>query len=78
MLKNSENDNEDLIGRRFIPFEGSRHYQIFHIDTDRNPMNTNRNYEQHSVSYYNYYKDVLKIEIKDKNQPLNLCFCLLI
>ena len=70
MLK--ETSIEDLIGRRFIPIEGSRHQQIYEIDTDRNPMNINKNYEGHSVSYYQYYKDVLNIEIKDKNQPLIL------
>ena len=33
-------------------------------------MNVNKNYENHTVSYYEYYKQVLKIEIKDKDQPL--------
>lgn len=70
MLKNSGRDIEDLIGRRFIPFEGSRHQQIFQIDQDRNPLNTNRNHEHHSFTYYDYYKEVLDIEIKDKEQPL--------
>ena len=72
MLNDGETSIEDLIGRRFIPIEGSRHQQIYEIDTDRNPMNTYKNYEGHSVSYYEYYKNVLKIEIKDKNQPLIL------
>ena len=69
--KKSFNSSLDkIIGRRFIPFEGSRHHQIFQIDTDRNPVNTYRNYDHHSISYYDYYKDVLKIKIKDKDQPL--------
>ena len=38
MLKNNPNNIEDLVGRRFIPFEGSRHQQIFKIDKDRNPI----------------------------------------
>ena len=70
MLK--EVDIEDLIGRRFIPFEGSRHQQIYEIDTDRNPMNTNRNYESKSYTYYEYFKEVLGVEIKDIKQPLIL------
>ena len=70
MLKDGETDIDDLIGRRFIPFEGSRHQQIYEIDTDRNPTNTTRNYDQQTLSYYDYYKNVLKVTIKDKNQPL--------
>ena len=70
MMKNNPNNIEDLVERRFIPFEGSRHQQIFKIDKDRNPINTNRNHNQHSYTYYNYYKEVLDIEIKDKKQPL--------
>ena len=68
MLKEIDIDN--LIGRRFIPFEGSRHQQIYEIDTDRNPMNTSRNYDSKSYTYYEYYKEVLGVEIKDKEQPL--------
>ena len=67
-----EVDAEDLIGRRFIPFEGSRHQQIYEINTDRNPMNTERNCDHKSYTYYDYFKEVLKVEIKDKNQPLIL------
>ncbi len=70
MIKNNETEIEDLIGRRFIPFEGSRHQQIFEIDPDRNPCNTNRNYDEHSISYYDYYEKVFNIKIKDKTQPL--------
>lgn len=70
MIKNNETEIEDLIGRRFIPFEGSRHQQIFEIDPDRNPCNTNRNYDDHSISYYDYYEKVFNIKIKDKTQPL--------
>ena len=67
---NSGVNLDDLCGRRFIPFEGSRHQQIYEIYTDRNPMNTNRNYDSKSYTYYEYYKEVLGIEIKDKEQPL--------
>jgi hypothetical protein len=68
MLKQTEIDN--LIGRRFIPFEDSRHQQISSISEDRNPKNTNRNYEQKTYTYYDYYKEVLGVEIKDEKQPL--------
>ena len=70
MIKDNEDNLEEFCGRRFIPFEGSRHQQIFEIDKDRNPMNTYKNYNGHSMSYYDYYKEVLNIQIKDKNQPL--------
>ena len=35
-------------------------------------MNTNRNYNGKSISYYEYYKEVLNIEIKHEEQPLIL------
>ena len=61
---------DDLCGRRFIPFEGSRHQQIYEFSKDRNPMNTVRQCDGHSMTYYDYYKKELKYEIKDKEQPL--------
>ena len=67
---NNDEDIEKLVGRRFIPYEGSRSKVIKNIDYDRNPVNTIRNYKQETLSYYNYYKKIWNIEIKDKNQPL--------
>ena len=71
-IKDANNDEEieKLYGRRFIPYEGSRSQVIGYIDYDRNPVNTIRNYKQETLSYYNYYKKIWNIEIKDKNQPL--------
>ena len=65
-----EIDNDDLIGRRFIPFEGSRHQQIYGISWDRDPTNTIRKHNEIEMSYYKYYKDIIGKEIKDKKQPL--------
>ena len=40
---NNIEEIEKLIGRRFIPYEGSRSQIIAYIDCDRNPINTIRN-----------------------------------
>ena len=48
------------------------HYQIFDIDEDRNPKNTERLYDGKTLSYYDYYKEALDIEIQDEKQPLIL------
>ena len=69
IINDGKTNLEDLIGRRFIPFEGSRHQQILEIDHDRNPCNTYINYDNKSISYYDYYKEVLDVEV-DKTQPL--------
>ena len=67
---NTNEENENLEGRRFIPFEGSRSQIIWYIDYDKNPMNTIRNYRQETFKYYDYYDKIWNIKIKDKNQPL--------
>ena len=67
---NNDEEIEKLSGRRFIPFEGSRSQIIAYIDYDKNPVNTTRNYKQETFSYYDYYRKIWNIEIKDKNQPL--------
>jgi len=69
---NNDEEIENLIGRRFIPYEGSRSQIIADIDYDRNPVNTIRNYRQQTFSYLDYYEKVWNIEIKDKKQPLIL------
>ena len=69
---NNDEEIENLIGRRFIPYEGSRSQIIADIDYDRNPVNTIRNYRQQTFSYLDYYQKVWNIEIKDKKQPLIL------
>ena len=68
-----ETDIENLIGRRFIPFEGSRHQQLISISRDRTPMNTSRNYDSKSYTYYEYYKEVLGVEIKRQRTTINIC-----
>ena len=68
--KNTNEENENLEGRRFIPFEGSRSQIISYIVHNKNPMNTTRNYRQETFSYYNYYEKIWNIKIKDKKQPL--------
>ena len=67
---NNDEEIEKLSGRRFIPFEGSRSQIIAYIDYDKNPGNTTRNYKQDTLSYYDYYRKIWNIEIKDKKQPL--------
>ena len=67
---NNDEEIEKLVGRRFIPFEGSRSKVIRNIDYDRNPVNTIRNYNQETLSYFDYYKKIWNIEIEDKTQPL--------
>ena len=69
-ISNNEEENEKLIGRKFIPFEGSRSQIIYNIDLDKNPVNTIRNYRQETLSYFNYYKKIWNKKIEDKNQPL--------
>ena len=67
---NNDEEIEKLSGRRFIPFEGSRSQVIAYIDYGKNPGNTTRNYKQDTLSYYDYYRKIWNIEIKDKKQPL--------
>ena len=67
---NNKEEIYKLIGRRFIPYEGSRSQVIADISYDRNPINTIRNYKQETFNYYDYYKKIWNIEIKDKTQPL--------
>ena len=67
---NTKEENENLEGRRFIPFEGSRSQIISYIDYDKNPINTIRNYNQETLNYYNYYEKIWNKKIKDKKQPL--------
>ena len=65
-ISNNQEENEKLIGRKFIPFEGSRSQIISEINFDKNPVNTIRNYRQETLSYYNYYKKIWNKEIKKK------------
>ena len=69
-ILNKEDDNEHLIGRKFIPFEGSRHQVISYIDCDRTPINTIRNYRQQTLNYLDYYQKIWNIKIYDEKQPL--------
>jgi hypothetical protein len=69
-LINNGEEIENLEGRRFIPFEGSRSQIISYIDYEKNPMNTTRNYRQQTFNYNDYYEKIWNIEIKDKKQPL--------
>ena len=71
---NNDEENEKLIGRRFIPFEESSPHTIGYIDYDRNPVNTTRNYSKLTFSYLDYYRKVYNIEIQDKKQPLILVY----
>ena len=59
-----------MIGRRFISYEGSRSQVIADINFDRNPIKSTRNYKQETYNYYDYYKKIWNIEIKDLKQPL--------
>ena len=67
---NNDEEIEKLSGRRFISYEGSRSQVIAYIDYDKNLVNTNRNYKLETFSYYDYYRKIWNIEIKDKKQPL--------
>ena len=61
---------DSLIGRKFIPNEGSRHQVISGFSKDKNPKNTKRNYNNETITLYEYYKNYFEIEINDLEQPL--------
>ena len=67
---NKDEEIDKLIGRRFIPYEGSRSQVITNINYDKNPVNTIRNYKQETFNYADYYEKIWKKKIKDKKQPL--------
>ena len=64
------NKKNSLIGRKFIPNEGSRHQIICGFSKDKTPSNTYRNYNNESITFFEYYKRHFGIEIQDLNQPL--------
>ena len=66
-IRSARQTAETLIGRRFIPELSSRNQQIRHIDFDKTPDNTTRNHKGRTYIYYDFYKKILNIEIKDRN-----------
>ena len=48
-ISDNDEENEKLIGRRFIPLEGNRSQVISYIDLDKTPINTIRNYRQENI-----------------------------
>ena len=69
-IRSARQAAEKLIGRRFIPELSSRNQQIYDIDFDKTPDNTTRNHKGKTYTYYDFYKKILNIEIKDRKQPL--------
>ena len=67
-----ENLRESLIGRSFKVIYAKKNYVISDINFDRTPANTHFTYEGKQVDLINYYKQVYKINIKNKDQPLIL------
>ena len=62
---------ENLIGKRFVPQNGTRSKIINDICPDRNPMNTSINHGKETYSnYVDFYQKVFEIEIKNKSQPM--------
>ena len=69
--KSVREDIEDkLKGRSFKVSYAKRNYQIDEIDFDRNPNNTNCNYQGENKNLIYYYEKAHNIKIQDKNQPL--------
>ena len=62
---------ENLIGRRFVPENGTRSKIINDINKDRTPENTSINHGKETYSnYVEFYKKVFNIEIKNKDKPM--------
>jgi hypothetical protein len=61
---------ENLIGKRFVPDNGTRSKVIYDISTDRNPQNTTINHEKETINYIKFFEKVFEYKIKDKNQPM--------
>ena len=63
---------EELIGRSFKVSYAKRNYIIDDIIFDRNPNNTNINYEGKTINLIKYYDSAKQLKIKDQEQPLIL------
>ena len=62
---------ENLIGKRFVPEGSSKSKQIYDISQDKTPSKTSINYGKETyTNYIKFFKDVLKKEIKHKDQPM--------
>jgi aubergine-like protein len=59
-----------LQGRTFRVTYSKKKYKIFEICFDKNPQNTNINYDGKTHKLYEYYRDVKKLPINHLNQPL--------
>ena len=65
-----EEINAELKGRSFKVDYAKRNYQIDEINFDRNPANTNCEYEGKNIQLTEYYKLKYNIKIKNVAQPL--------
>ena len=61
---------DEIKGRTFKVSYAKRNYTIDDISFDKNPKNTDFNYEGKTVKLVDYYESTKKIKIKDLNQPL--------
>ena len=68
--KNHDDIAKNLIGRSFKVSYSKRNYKIYEILFNRNPTNQTFNYEGGTVKLIDYYQNIKKLIIKDKNQPI--------
>ena len=68
--KNHEKLRDLLIGRTFKVNYAKKNYIIDDILFDRNPDNTDLNYDNKTIKLTEYYKIKYKIKIKELKQPL--------
>ena len=62
---------ENLVGKRFVPDEGSKSKIIYDIRTDRTPENTSINHSGETFSnYIEFYNKVFHKKIKYPKQPM--------
>ena len=67
-----EDIKENLKFRSFKVSYAKRNYKIDDICFDKNPKNTNFNYEGKTTNLIDYYETAHKLKIKNPNQPLIL------
>ena len=68
--ENKPKIKEYLINKSFQVKYAKKNYIISDIDFDKNPVNKTCNYNGKTIKLSDYYKDVYKINIKNKDQPL--------
>ena len=70
--KIQETIKENLKPRSFKVSYAKRNYKIDDICFEKNPQNTNFNYEGRTINLIEYYEHAHKLKIRNPNQPLIL------